>query len=75
MVGLVGSRVPLGKTFDRVIEEELTAARCVIVCGQGSGALQMVKTEAATAADQEQLIPVIEDVAIPFEFKHSRPPC
>lgn len=63
--------IPLGKAFDQVIEEELNGARCVIVLwSKESVRSRWVKTEAAAAADRESLIPVlIEDVAIPFEFK------
>ena len=63
--------IPLGKAFDQVIEKELNAARCVIVLWSKEAARsRWVKTEAAAAADRECLIPVlIEDVAIPFEFK------
>lgn len=63
--------IPFGKPFDQVIEEELNAARCVIVLwSQESARSRWVKTEAAAAADRDRLIPVlIEDVPIPFEFK------
>ena len=63
--------IPLGKAFDQVIEEELNGARCVIVLWSKEAVRsRWVKTEAAAAADRECLIPVlIEDVAIPFEFK------
>ena len=63
--------IPLGKAFDQVIEEELNAARCVIVLwSKQSVRSRWVKTEAAAAADRECLLPVlIDDVAIPFEFK------
>jgi TIR domain-containing protein len=63
--------IPLGKAFDQVIEEELNAARCVIVLWSKEAVRsRWVKTEAAAAADRECLIPVlIEDVSIPFEFK------
>ena len=63
--------IPLGKAFDQVIEEELNAARCVIVLWSNQSVRsRWVKTEAAAAADRECLLPVlIEDVAIPFEFK------
>jgi hypothetical protein len=59
--------IPLGKAFDQVIEEELNAARCVIVLwSRDAVGSRWVKTEAAAAADRERLIPVlIEDVAIP----------
>jgi eukaryotic-like serine/threonine-protein kinase len=63
--------IPLGKAFDQVIEEELNAARCVIVLwSEQSVRSRWVKTEAAAAADRDCLLPVlIEDIAIPFEFK------
>jgi len=63
--------IPLGKAFDQVIEEELNAARCVIVLWSKEAVRsRWVKTEAAAAADRECLIPVlIEDIPIPFEFK------
>jgi eukaryotic-like serine/threonine-protein kinase len=63
--------IPLGKAFDQVIEEELNAARCVIVLWSNQSVQsRWVKTEAAAAADRDCLLPVlIEDIAIPFEFK------
>ena len=63
--------IPLGKAFDQVIEEELNAARCVIVLwSKESVRSRWVKTEAAAAADRDCLLPVlIENIAIPFEFK------
>jgi TIR domain-containing protein len=63
--------IPFGKAFDLVIEEELNAARCVIVLWSKEAVhSRWVKTEAAAAADRECLIPVlIEDIEIPFEFR------
>jgi eukaryotic-like serine/threonine-protein kinase len=63
--------IPLGKAFDQVIEEELSAAHCVIVLWSNQSVRsRWVKTEAAAAADRDCLLPVlIEDSAIPFEFK------
>jgi hypothetical protein len=63
--------IPFGKAFDLVIEEELNAARCVIVLWSKEAVRsRWVKTEAAAAADRECLIPVlIEDIEIPFEFR------
>lgn len=64
-------QIPPGKTFDQVIEEELNAARCVIVLwSKDSVASRWVKTEASAAAEREILVPaLIEDVKIPFEFQ------
>jgi hypothetical protein len=63
--------IPLGKTFDQVIEEELNAARCVLVLWSKESVLsRWVKTEASAAADRERLVPVLIDkVAIPLEFR------
>ena len=63
--------IPLGKAFDQIIEEELNAARCVIVLWSNQSVRsRWVKTEAAAAADRDCLLPVlIEDIPIPFEFK------
>ena len=63
--------IPLGKAFDQVIEEELNAARCVIVLWSNQSVRsRWVKTEAAAAADRDCLLPVlIENIAIPVEFK------
>ncbi len=60
-----------GKAFDQVIEEELNAARCVIVLWTAeSVGSRWVKTEAAAAADRDRLIPVLlGEVSIPFEFR------
>ena len=63
--------IPFGKAFDQVIEEELNAARCVVVLwSHESVRSRWVKTEAAAAADRDRLMPVlIEDVTVPLEFK------
>lgn len=63
--------IPIGKSFDQVIEEELNAARCVVVLwSRESARSRWVKTEAAAAADRDRLIPVlIEEGPIPLEFK------
>src|SRR3954451_7916396 len=63
--------IPLGKAFDQVIEEQLNAAGCVIALwSKASAQSRWVKTEAAAAAERDRLLPVlIEDVAIPFEFR------
>jgi hypothetical protein len=63
--------IPFGKSFDQVIEDELNAARCVVVLWTGESVRsRWVKTEAAAAADRERLLPVLlEDVQIPLEFR------
>ena len=63
--------IPVGKSFDQVIEEELNAARSVVVLwSKNSVQSRWVKTEASAAADHDALIPVLIDrVAIPLEFR------
>ena len=62
--------IPLGKSFDQVIEEELNAARCVVVLWtKNSVRSRWVKAEASAAAERERLLPVLlDDAAIPLEF-------
>jgi hypothetical protein len=64
--------IPPGKTFDQVIEEEIDAANCVIVLwSKKSVESDWVKNEAREGIQRGILIPVlIEDVNIPFEFRH-----
>src|SRR5262245_61063827 len=61
----------LGKSFDQVIEEELNAARCVIVLwSKDSIRSRWVKSEASAAIEREKLVPVfIDRVASPLEFR------
>ena len=63
--------IPLGKTFDQAIEEELNVARCVVVLwSKESVRSRWVRTEASAALDRECLVPaLIDTVAIPLEFK------
>lgn len=63
--------IPPGRVFDEVIEESLTAARCVIVLwSTASTASDWVKTEAAEAAARRVLVPaLIDHVKIPLEFR------
>ena len=60
-----------GKTFDKVIESELTAATCVIVLwSKTSVESQWVRAEAGEALKQDRLIPaLLEDVEIPLVFR------
>src|SRR5262245_49317863 len=64
-------RIPTGKSFDRVIEHELDAARCVVVLwSQHSISSDWVKGEASEGARRSILHPVwVEDVRIPLEFR------
>jgi formylglycine-generating enzyme required for sulfatase activity len=63
--------IPPGKTFSRVIEEALSAARCLIVLWtETSVKSDWVSNEAAEGARRKILIPaLLDDVEIPFEFK------
>ena len=63
--------IPPGRVFDEVIQEALTAAKCVIVLwSQASIASNWVKTEAAEATGRNILVPVmIENALPPIEFK------
>src|SRR5262245_50697420 len=60
-----------GRVFDEVIQEELNAAKCVVVLwSPASVKSNWVKTEAAEAAARGILVPVsVQDVALPIEFK------
>jgi hypothetical protein len=62
--------IPTGQSFDSVIEQHLTTARCVIVVwSQSSVTSDWVKTEAAVAKERKVLLPVlIDDAKLPLEF-------
>jgi class 3 adenylate cyclase/tetratricopeptide (TPR) repeat protein len=66
-------KIPPGKSFDKVIEEELDASKCVVVLwSKASVGSDWVKTEAAEGKQRGMLFPVlIDDVAakVPLEFK------
>src|SRR5687767_3696959 len=64
-------QIPPGRTFDEVIEEALTTARCVIVLwSELSVASRWVRAEASTADERGILVPVlIETVSPPLEFR------
>jgi len=63
--------IPAGRTFDRVIEEELAQARCVIVLwSHASAGSDWVRTEAADGLLRKILVPaMIVKVEIPLEFR------
>ena len=64
--------IPPGKTFARMIEDALTAAKCVVVLwSQISRESDWVQNEARFGHKRQVLIPaLIEDVEPPFEFGH-----
>jgi len=63
--------IPPGRTFDEVIEEELYAAKCmVILWSEESVKSELVRTEASEGKRRKILIPVlIEDVTLPLAFR------
>jgi hypothetical protein len=63
--------IPPGRTFDEVIEQALTQARCVVVLwSTESVRSRWVRAEASAAADRGTLVPaIIEPVTIPLEFR------
>ncbi len=63
--------IPPGRVFDEVIQDELNAAKCVVVLwSPASVRSNWVKTEAAEAAARGVLVPaLVDDVAPPIEFK------
>lgn len=63
--------IPLGDTYDTVIERELNKARAAVVLWS-SISLQSdwVKNEASSALEQKKLVPVlIEDIKLSLEFR------
>ena len=65
--------IPHGRPFDTVIEEELTAAFCVIVIWtKRSVASEWVKNEANEALQAGKLVPILlENVPLPLAFKRT----
>jgi len=63
--------IPPGRTFDDVIEEELDAAKCLVVLwSKESVNSEWVRTEASEGRRRKILIPVlIEDVTPPLAFR------
>jgi len=64
-------KIPLGKSFDEVIEQALTQAKCVIVLWSSvSVASEWVRNEASEGRRRGILIPVfLEDVDAPLAFR------
>jgi hypothetical protein len=69
--------IPTGQSFDAVIEQHLTTARCVIVVwSQSSVTSDWVKTEAAAAKERKVLLPIlIDDAKLPLEFSRAQTQC
>jgi hypothetical protein len=64
-------KIPAGVAYDEVIEREIGAAKYVVVLWSiRSIKSEWVKNEAASAVEQEKLIPVqIDDIKLPLEFR------
>jgi hypothetical protein len=64
-------KIVVGQAFDKTIERELEAAKCVIVLwSQKSIDSEWVKNEAAVAAERAVLVPALIDrVKLPLEFR------
>lgn len=67
-------KIPYGMTFDRVIEENLNAAKCVVVLWtKTSVASEWVAIEASEAVRRGVFIPVLlENVLPPLEFRRKQ---
>jgi TolB-like protein len=67
-------RIGLGASFDREIERELDAARCVVVVwSAGSVESDWVRNEAQEGLDRGVLVPlVIDDVRPPLAFRRAQ---
>lgn len=65
-------QIPFGKTFDRVIEENLAQAKCVVVLWtKHSVKSPWVRAEASDGVGREMLFPVMleRDLKLPLQFK------
>jgi hypothetical protein len=64
-------KIPIGKSFDVVIEGELARAACVVVVwSKASVGSEWVKNEAYEGKRRNILVPaIIDEAAIPFEFR------
>jgi hypothetical protein len=66
------SAIPFGKAYDRIIEDALTEAKCVIVAwSRQSVDSDWVRAEAAEGHRRRILMPVLIDcIQPPLEFRH-----
>jgi TIR domain len=65
-------QIPFGKTFDKVIEENLAKAKCVVVLWtRNSVESRWVRAEASDGVGRDLLLPVVleRDLKLPLEFK------
>jgi hypothetical protein len=65
-------KIPLGSSFDQVIEENLAQADCVLVLWTGASVQsRWVRAEASEAAARDVLVPVLmePELRIPLEFR------
>lgn len=65
-------QIPFGKHFDRVIEENLAKAKCVVVLWtKHSIESRWVRAEASDGVGREMLLPVVleRELKLPLEFK------
>ena len=65
-------QIPFGKTFDKVIEENLAQAKCVVVLWtKHSVESPWVRAEASDGFSREMLLPVVmeRDLKLPLQFK------
>jgi hypothetical protein len=64
-------KIRIGKLFDKVIEEEITKAKCIIVVWSNESVKSdWVKSEADEGKRRQALAPVlIDNIAIPLEFR------
>ena len=67
-------KIVVGQAYDKTIESELEAAKCVIVLwSQKSIDSEWVKNEAAAAAERGVLVPALIDrVKLPLEFRRKQ---
>lgn len=64
-------KIPVGKSFDRVIEEEIAKAKCVIVLWSATSVgKEWVRNEADDAKSRDILVPVfLDNVRAPLAFR------